>query len=137
MTKQSKIDKVIYLYVNQKMKVRDIAKKYNCSNYTIRELLIENGVYVPVQKIKINLSPQQRQLLLDIFQICNNHFVRYVRLYDLDTNKLYDLLQTENAPYVIRDEFYSLFNEEDIADLWWERFTDWWFDNCESNNEND
>lgn len=65
------------------------------------------------------------QKIREIFKLDKTTITRTLRNKKMNTNKFYDLITSKNA-LKRRDEFYTYFESENIADMWWEQFTDWY-----------
>lgn len=129
------IEEIARLYNKEKWNITSIAKHLNISATSVFKFIRSYNIAGPV-KTYCKLTSQQKAFYCEVFGSWSN-FLKYRLKNNLDLVKFYNLLQTENAPFVIRDEFYSLFVDEAHADILWTSFCDWWLEKTDNLSDED
>lgn len=60
------------------------------------------------------------KILANYFNVCEKHFKRLVKDNNINVEKFYYLIDKSDLRKS-RDEFYSFFKDESIADIYWDR----------------
>lgn len=68
--------------------------------------------------------------LITIFHCHQSVLNKVLRSNQINPKLFLEFLQSKDI-LKKRDEFYKLFKSEEVADTWWERFTDWYIANKE------